>query len=575
MERNEVPSQRQFKRLLKSYAGALRQDPGNLVLRLKLAFVLRELGRKDEAVDMYRNVALAYAQEGRLVQAMAVCKGILEIDPQHSDTQALLAELAQAQGERLHTGTIRIQDLQGHWLAVPMRAANPDVVDDSLAVDAFSIDTWSEATPEVAAFAADMAPSPVTPASKPGEPEALPPLPGVPDGLVPPFDLPHAPRDVFDPDRTAAPTAIDESRWVDLGLAPMHDDSLPSAAIRSQVVSEAETMCARPAGAIQIDETDLMDVTDASATEEDLDPFDRDERQVLEALATPMPSRSSAEVPPVPLLSALPRDAFVELIHAAPLRREPAGRMILREGDPGDAFYIIVGGHVRVLKNQPAGSPIEVARLGPGAFFGEFAVLSDRVRHASVEAIDEVELFEISRTLLDQLTVRYPEVSRTLRRFYRERLLETLIATAPFFAPLAAPERVHVAGNLKSRRFPQDHDIVVEGGRRGGLYLILLGQVKVTRRRADGTVVPVAHLGEGSYFGEMSLLRGGAPPNATVTTLCDCEIVELPAQSFYEFVSRHPELWHELKHEAERREQAAAELLSGDVRHSRPEIYLV
>ena len=70
-------SPRRLKRLLKEYARALREDPGNLVLRLKLAFVLREMGRNNEAIEMYRNVVVAYAQSGRLVQAMAVCKGIL------------------------------------------------------------------------------------------------------------------------------------------------------------------------------------------------------------------------------------------------------------------------------------------------------------------------------------------------------------------------------------------------------------------------------------------------------------------------------------------------------------------
>ncbi|MBI5482342.1 MAG: cyclic nucleotide-binding domain-containing protein [Deltaproteobacteria bacterium] len=572
-------SPRRLRRLLKEYARALREDPGNLVLRLKLAFVLRELGRSAEAIDMYRNVAVAYAQSGRMVQAMAVCKGILEIDPAHSETQALLAELAQEQGARQQTGTIRIQEVDGRWVAVPAPLADPDLsreyVDDSEDTSDDALDEVRGHVDGVAGRAFDsFAPTPA-----PGEPEALPPPPGTDAALVPTFDPERVPPDVFGPDRAAAPHGVLESEigtrpggWVPLGMMPAHDDSLPSGAIRSQVVNEAQTVLARPA--IRLSESDLLEVDDAPPDDE-LDPFSLEESKVLAALGTPMPQRDSGNVVPVPLLSALPRDAFVQFIQTVPVRHAPAGTMVLCEGEHGDAFYIIIGGHVRVLKNQRSGPPVEVARLGPGAFFGEFALLSDSLRHASIEAIDEVELFEVSKALLDGLVARFPDVGRTVWRFYRERLIETLIATAPFFVPLTPEERAVIAGRLRGRRYAAKAEIVVEGGRRGGLYLILLGEVEVTRKRPDGTSVVVAQLQEGSYFGEMSLLRGGAPPVATVTATRDCEIVELPPASFYELVARHPELWDAVKREADRRESAADALLSGETRQSKPEIYLV
>ena len=568
-------SPRRLKRLLKEYARALREDPGNLVLRLKLAFVLREMGRNTEAIEMYRNVAVAYAQGGRLVQAMAVCKGILEIDPNHSETQSLLAELAQEQGARQQTGTIRIQEVDGRWIAVPAPLADPDLssdyVDDSedTADDGLADLRGGDGKPD------DYAQTPA-----PGEePAALPPPPATGMPSMPSLQLEPVSPDVFGPDRTAAPHGVIEPEpgtrpggWVPLGMMPDHDDSLPSGAIRSQVVNEAQTVLARPA--IRLNESDLIDVGDVPLDDE-LDPFSFEESKVLAALGTPLPQTDSGNVVPVPLLSALPREAFVEFIQAVPVRRAPAGTMILCEGEHGDAFYIIIGGHVRVLKNQRSGPPVEVARLGPGTFFGEFALLSDSLRHASIEAVDEVELFEVSKSLLDGLVARFPDVGRTVWRFYRERLIETLIATAPFFVPLSPDERAMVAGRLRGRRYTAKSDIVVEGGRRGGLYLILLGEVEVVRKRPDGTTVVVSRLQEGSYFGETSLLRGGAPPVATVTATRDCEIVELPPAAFYELVGRHPELWDAVKREADRRESAADALLSGETRQSKPEIYLV
>ncbi len=87
---------RDIKRRLKELAAALKAEPGSIPKRLELAAVLREAGRPAEAIDLYRGVAEAYAEDGRLVQAMAVCKGILDIDPEHRDTLEMLAALAHA-----------------------------------------------------------------------------------------------------------------------------------------------------------------------------------------------------------------------------------------------------------------------------------------------------------------------------------------------------------------------------------------------------------------------------------------------------------------------------------------------
>ena len=91
---------RDIKRRLKELAAALKAEPGSIPKRLELAAVLREAARPAEAIDLYRGVAEAYAEDGRLVQAMAVCKGILDIDPEHRDTLEMLAALATRKQQR-------------------------------------------------------------------------------------------------------------------------------------------------------------------------------------------------------------------------------------------------------------------------------------------------------------------------------------------------------------------------------------------------------------------------------------------------------------------------------------------
>lgn len=243
-------------------------------------------------------------------------------------------------------------------------------------------------------------------------------------------------------------------------------------------------------------------------------------------------------------------------------RVEDRGATIVREGDPGNALFVVSSGQVRVTKRDPRGQEVELATLGPGAFFGEFALLSDRKRHATVTVSEEGVFFEISRKVISDLTKSDPSFGNTLRQFYRRRLLGTLIRSAPFFDPLTPEERKALMGKLRFRRIPEQTRIITEGEPGGGFFLILIGEVEVTRSQPAGPDKVLSRLVDGSYFGEMSLLKGGNAV-ATVTTITPTEIVQLAADEFYRILSKYPQIWEEVNREAKRRELANLEILTG------------
>lgn len=74
------------------------------------------------------------------------------------------------------------------------------------------------------------------------------------------------------------------------------------------------------------------------------------------------------------------------------------GQDIIEEGDRGDAFYSIISGEVDVIKKQPVGEPLIVAHLGPGAYFGEEALLSDKPRSATIRATTPVDVLCMGRS---------------------------------------------------------------------------------------------------------------------------------------------------------------------------------
>lgn len=259
-----------------------------------------------------------------------------------------------------------------------------------------------------------------------------------------------------------------------------------------------------------------------------------------------------------------------EMLQSRLVRRaEKKGTDIVREGDPGNALFVVSAGQVHVTKLDRQGHKVSLATLGPGAFFGEFALLSDRKRHATVTVAEEGVFFEISRKVIADLTKSDPSFGNTLRQFYRRRLLGTLVRSAPFFDPLSKKEREALMGRLRFRRIPENSKIITEGEPGGGFFLILIGEVKVTKTQPDGTEKVLSRLTDGSYFGEMSLLKGGNAV-AAVTTVTPTEIVQLAAAEFYRILSKYPQIWEEVNREAKRRELANLQILSGRTPDPKP-----
>ena len=78
---------------LKELEKRLATEPENLGLRVQVAGLMREAGRSVEAVELYRSVAIAYRDQGRVQQAIAVCRSILDIAPDDAACQGLLSSL--------------------------------------------------------------------------------------------------------------------------------------------------------------------------------------------------------------------------------------------------------------------------------------------------------------------------------------------------------------------------------------------------------------------------------------------------------------------------------------------------
>jgi CRP-like cAMP-binding protein len=75
------------------------------------------------------------------------------------------------------------------------------------------------------------------------------------------------------------------------------------------------------------------------------------------------------------------------------------GEMIVRQGDPSDAFFVIASGRVEVVCERPGGQDLVLQEMGAGEWFGEIGILLDKPRTATVRAASgsEVEVMVIGK----------------------------------------------------------------------------------------------------------------------------------------------------------------------------------
>jgi rhodanese-related sulfurtransferase len=90
----------------------------------------------------------------------------------------------------------------------------------------------------------------------------------------------------------------------------------------------------------------------------------------------------------------------------------PAGDRIVSQGEAPDYFYVILSGRVRVFRETQDNIRTELTELGPGAYFGEIALVTGQPRTASVEAAEDSRVLKVSKEEFDLVLDSNPHLAR-------------------------------------------------------------------------------------------------------------------------------------------------------------------
>jgi CRP/FNR family cyclic AMP-dependent transcriptional regulator len=124
----------------------------------------------------------------------------------------------------------------------------------------------------------------------------------------------------------------------------------------------------------------------------------------------------------VPLFSELSDADLDSLARLTSRRTYPKDTVVFFENEPGEIFFTIVDGRIKVVILGDDGREIILSVLGPGDFFGEIALLDNEPRSATAIAVEESELLSLHRADVGTLMASNPSITLALVKLLTSRL---------------------------------------------------------------------------------------------------------------------------------------------------------
>src|SRR6266849_5533339 len=366
-----------FAKAAKLYTDYCKADPHNLQARLRMGDAWEKSGNREKAIEAYRSAAEEFARDGFLPRAIAASKLVLELDPNHEAMQRLLADLYGRRDKEPEAPLPRQKPTEEVGSGVPEHVGYLTRFNEVALPD-------PDADPEQGTSTKGPAAAPSPPAAAGANSSAAKPAIADPAPALAPTSKSEkvAPREPADEGFTELE--------VDLSLELPPDLQIgKSEAAPSSLLQAVESTAA----------SSLYAATKAGRPRDGQTPKPLD----------PVVTRVREKLPKIPLFSDLDPAPFRELIERCQLRTLKAGDRVFKQGSAGDSFFVICGGAVRVLRDEPE-RPQELAMLHEGSFFGEMALLTRSPAVASVTAVRRTSLLRLPREDFNTVMMTHPQV---------------------------------------------------------------------------------------------------------------------------------------------------------------------
>ena len=222
---------------------------------------------------------------------------------------------------------------------------------------------------------------------------------------------------------------------------------------------------------------------------------------------------------------------FIDIIEEEHYRK---GTVIIKEGTPGDKFYIIYYGNVSVH----SGNLEENKIYGTYDYFGEVALVTEQPRAADVVAETDIVVFTITRDRFLNF-IRGTEYEKTLRRLARIRSSETwnLLSTSDFFKYCTSSQKTWLESIFIPMEKKGSGMLLKEGEPIEYIYLISEGEIEVTEKGR-----PVCTLGRGDFIGSLKNVHDNEPSSQTYAHKKPLSLFAMKRDDIIRFIEFNPGL---------------------------------
>ena len=134
------------------------------------------------------------------------------------------------------------------------------------------------------------------------------------------------------------------------------------------------------------------------------------------------------------IFEALPSEELETIAQLLRERRLAETEVLCRQGEPGDALFIVTGGRIRLSTMDPAGNEKVLTYFTDGQFFGEMALLTGAPRSATATAETDAQVLVLHKQAFDQLLASHAQIMRKMLKVVSQRTLNTnqqLLADEP------------------------------------------------------------------------------------------------------------------------------------------------
>lgn len=228
-----------------------------------------------------------------------------------------------------------------------------------------------------------------------------------------------------------------------------------------------------------------------------------------------------------------------DVIHEGQQENFPAGTLIIREGDIGARFYVILSGSVRVFTHNKQGEEIVLARLEAGDYFGEQALLTKKPlrRNASIRTLTPVSLLSYSHDVLQKQLQPNPDLLSLLKSHGEKQLITKLAKQLEnnkdnaFLLSLFNNKKHFIPRQIIFRQDDLSQKV----------YYLVQGSIEIRIYTDTARIKNRTQIQPGQFFGELGVLNK-APRFGTAIALSDVDLFEINGDVFTSAYQQHANL---------------------------------